>query len=176
MQAGLLDTGFFAGASVLFLVCATLLSFERLAYAWIWIHPNRFRTAAAERGIPDPVRALERLFLLFKLLQLGTFAAWISWFGARTGWPTHSAPGVTALAVTLLIGGQTLNAAVFLRLGRIGVFYGNRFGHVIPWQNGFPFSLLRNPQYAGTLASIWGLFLLLRYPHPDWLVLPLLQT
>ena len=65
---------------------------------------------------------------------------------------------------------------MFVRLGSVGVFYGTRFGHVVQWCTGFPFSLLSHPQYVGTVLSIWGLFLLTRYPAPDWFLLPLLET
>jgi methylene-fatty-acyl-phospholipid synthase len=41
---------------------------------------------------------------------------------------------------------------------------------------GFPFSLVDHPQYVGTLMTIWGVFLLLRYPFGDWIVLPALST
>ena len=73
-------------------------------------------------------------------------------------------------------GRMVLNAAVFMRLGLTGVFYGNRFGHSVHWRYGFPFSWLRHPQYVGTVATIWGVFLALRFPNPDWIVLPLLET
>jgi methylene-fatty-acyl-phospholipid synthase len=65
---------------------------------------------------------------------------------------------------------------VFYRLGAVGVFYGNRLGHTIPWCRTFPFSCLSHPQYVGTVLSIWGLFLAMRFPQPDWFVLPALET
>ena len=33
-----------------------------------------------------------------------------------------------------------------------------------------------DPQYVGTVLSIWGFFLVMRFPHDDWLVLPVLET
>ncbi len=80
------------------------------------------------------------------------------------------------LGGALIVTGQVLNVSVFYRLGEVGVFYGNRFGYQIPWCNEFPFSLLKHPQYVGTLLSIWGFFLAMRFPHPDWCVLPMLET
>lgn len=36
---------------------------------------------------------------------------------------------------------------------------------------------MRHPQYVGAVLSIWGFFILLRYPEPDdWVTLPLLET
>ncbi|HVN30321.1 MAG TPA: methyltransferase [Candidatus Binataceae bacterium] len=49
-------------------------------------------------------------------------------------------------------------------------------GHEIAWISAFPFSVLRHPQYAGAVLSIWGFFIGMRFPHPDWLVLPGLET
>ena len=34
--------------------------------------------------------------------------------------------------------GQALNVSVFHRLGKIGVFYGNKLGYRIPWSRKFP--------------------------------------
>ena len=65
---------------------------------------------------------------------------------------------------------------MFAKLGATGVFYGNRFGHDVRWRYGFPFSWFRHPQYVGTVATIWGVFLALRWPDPDWIVLPLIET
>jgi methylene-fatty-acyl-phospholipid synthase len=94
---------------------------------------------------------------------------------------TSSAPlrgGVLSLVVggALIVVGQSLNLSVFYRLGRVGVFYGNRFGYEISWRREFPFSLLQHPQYVGTVLSIWGFFLVLRFPHDDWYLLPTLET
>jgi methylene-fatty-acyl-phospholipid synthase len=62
------------------------------------------------------------------------------------------------------------------KLGNEGVFYGNRFGRTVEWQSGFPFSLHPHPQYLGAALSVWGFMLAMRYPEPDWLVLPLIST
>ena len=61
-------------------------------------------------------------------------------------------------------------------LGSSGVFYADRFGQRIPRCREFPFSLFDHPQYMGTLASIWGLFIVMRFPYPDWYLLPALET
>src|SRR5262245_34427204 len=74
---------------------------------------------------------------------------------------------ILGLGLALIAGGQTLNLSVFYRLGKVGVFYGDRFGHQVPWCQGVPFSLFKHPQYAGTLP-IWGFFLVVRFPHDDW--------
>ena len=72
--------------------------------------------------------------------------------------------------------GQILNVGVFMQLGKIGVFYGNRLGYQVPWCRSFPFSLIPHPQYVGATLSIWGFFMTTRFPYDDWFILPLLQT
>ena len=58
----------------------------------------------------------------------------------------------------------------------VGAFYGERFGYEVPWCRKFPFSWFKHPQYTGALLSIWGFFLVMRFPHDDWYMLPALET
>jgi phosphatidyl-N-methylethanolamine N-methyltransferase len=163
----------------LFAVAAVLLSLERICYVWAWRGTGSFLAFCASPAVSglgeEPVAVLERLFYAFKALQLGVFASWFLVHGQGSLWPTAELP--QCILGTLVIAvGQTLNLAVFFRLGRTGVFYGNRFGHSLPRCEQFPFSILRHPQYVGTVLSIWGLFLMMRFPHGDWFVLPMLET
>lgn len=154
---------------------AAALAIERLVYAFIWLRPDAF-VVACRRLVPcpDPVGVLAVLFGVFKFVQVLVFLAWMAVHGGLT--PATDRIAVLVGGGVLLVAGQVLNLSVFARLGRTGVFYGNRLGHVVPWCEGFPFSIVRHPQYVGTVLSIWGLFLVMRYPEPDWLVLPLLET
>jgi methylene-fatty-acyl-phospholipid synthase len=156
---------------------AVLLSPERIVYVLIWRAPDAF--ARACRAIfpdgVDPVNVLAGLFVSFKLLQFAVFGAWCLFHGDGLR-PASTAAGVTGAGIALLALGQVLNFSVFARLGRAGVFYGNRLGRHIEWREGFPFSWFRHPQYLGTVMSIWGFFVLMRYPAPDWMALPLLET
>jgi methylene-fatty-acyl-phospholipid synthase len=124
----------------------------------------------------EPVAVLQKLFYCFKVIQLAVFFGWCYVYGQ--GSPAPHSGGMFSLVVggALIVVGQILNFSVFRRLGKIGVFYGNKFGYEIPWCREFPFSLLKHPQYVGTLLSIWGLFLALRFPHDDWYLLPTLET
>lgn len=161
------------------LVAALLLSIERICYAWAWHHPQSFQRfcarslAAPQEEAPE---VLERLFYGFKVLQLSVFLHWCLVYGDGVLWPSPAPAGVVAMGIAAIVLGQVLNASVFHRLGRTGVFYGDRMGHDVPWVEGFPFSLLKHPQYVGAVLSIWGLFLVLRFPHDDWIVLPLIET
>ena len=162
----------------LFTLSALLLSLERICYVWAWRHTDSFVAfceSAPVALLGEPSAVLERFFYGFKLIQIGVFVAWCLAHGNGAPWPRD--PGVAAVVgVAAIAFGQTLNLAVFHRLGRIGVFYGNRLGYHLPWVDGFPFSLVRHPQYVGAVLSIWGFFLVTRFPHEDWVVLPLLET
>jgi len=83
---------------------------------------------------------------------------------------------VTGLAWALAVAGQVLVVSTFYRLGRAGVFFGDRLGYAVPRCRKFPFSLLSHPQYVGTLLTIWGGFMLVRFPNADWYALPVLET
>jgi methylene-fatty-acyl-phospholipid synthase len=103
------------------------------------------------------------------------FAGW--WIAHGDGLrPASSDPGPVVLGVLLVAAGQILNLAVFVRLGRVGVFYGSRLGETVPWRAGFPFSWFRHPQYVGTVVTIWGAFIAMRYPAVDWSVIPAIET
>lgn len=163
----------------LLVLCAVLLSAERLTYyvasrrTRLW---RRLCAGAPWQSLRDPVRAVNALFYVFKLVQIALFWFWCSHFGhVLVPLPTAPLPGLV-IGVALFVFGQILNFSVFLRLGNVGVFYGAQFGHAVPWVQGFPFSVLRHPQYLGVLLSIWGFFVVMRFPNPDWLYLPLLET
>ncbi|MEO5820167.1 MAG: PEMT/PEM2 methyltransferase family protein [Vicinamibacteraceae bacterium] len=162
----------------LVLIAALLLALERACYLSVWREPARFRQIIVDRIGPaaEPVGALANLFVLFKVVQAAVFLGWCLYFGGGRLLPADAPLPVLAAGTMLIVVGQVLNAAVFVRLGLTGVFYGNRFGHAVHWRYGFPFSWLRHPQYVGTVATIWGVFLALRFPNPDWIVLPLLET
>ena len=160
------------------LIAALLLALERACYIAVWREPTRFQEVLVGWIGPaaDPVRALANLFVLFKLIQATVFLGWCLYFGGGRLLPPDTSLVGLATGVALIVVGQVLNAAVFVRLGVTGVFYGNRFGHTVRWRYGFPFSCLRHPQYVGTVATIWGIFLALRFPNADWIALPLLET
>ena len=159
----------------LFLAAALLLGLERLFYVWVWRHPETFSNLCrcpALRFLGTPVDGVQRFFYVFKVIQIGVFLVWCGYFGDGTigpAWPM-------AAGLVLILAGQVLNFSAFYRLGKVGVYYGARFGHEVPWCRDFPFSLLKHPQYVGAVVSIWGFFLVMRFPHGDWFVLPALET
>ncbi|MAA73157.1 MAG: hypothetical protein CMN28_00440 [Salinisphaeraceae bacterium] len=160
---------------------ALLLSFERLTYYWISNNPQSWLRLCEQpllaRLRRQPTELVQWLFYLFKLIQFAVFYGWCVIFSGE--WmPLPTAPTlVLALGVIILVLGMVLNFGVFYRLGSTGVFYGKQLGHdELPWVRGFPFSVMRHPQYYGTLMSIWAFFLIMRFPEWDWILLPLLET
>ena len=161
------------------LAAAALLSVERAAYLWIWYKPEAFRRCcqrARLKRLGGPVDVLKALFVAFKLVQAAVFLGWCLYFGAGELVATTLYSWPAGAGVLLLALGQLLNWSVFSLLGKNGVFYGNRFGYDVEWRHEFPFSVFEHPQYAGALLSIWGFFLIMRFPHDDWYWLPLLET
>jgi methylene-fatty-acyl-phospholipid synthase len=163
----------------LLLVAAGLLAIERACYVGIVRSPGAFRRRCARPWLArfgEPVDIVRKLFYGFKALQFAVFAGWC-WIHGRPVLP--SADGRVAVLVVggiLIVAGQLLNVSVFYRLGSVGVFYGNILGHEVSWCRELPFSVLAHPQYVGTVLSIWGFFLALRFPGDDWFVLPALET
>jgi len=156
------------------LVAGALLSVERACYVWIARAPGSFRAFVARAGLGDPVGVVEKLFYAFKALQLSVFAAWCYVHGASM-MPTAPASLITAAAV-VIVAGQGLVMSAFYQLGRVAVFFGDRLGHDVPWCWAFPFSALPHPQYFGTVLTIWAFFAAMRFPFPDWYVLPVVET
>ena len=162
-----------------FFCVAFVLSLERICYVWIWRKPGAFRYWSARpawASIGTPVDVLAVLFSVFKALQLIVFAGWCYVHGSGSLWPHNATVMSVAAGVLLIAIGQLLNIGVFYRLGKVGVFYGNKFGYRIPWQVGFPFSFFKHPQYVGAVLSIWGFFLVMRFPNADWYVIPALES
>ncbi len=157
-------------------LAALLLGLERLFYLWAWNRPQRFMAWCDRTKRGAPVDVLERGMVFFKLLQAAVFLGWCLLRAPGLMWPGSGGLGAALAGLGLILVGQFLNYSVFRRLGRVGVFYGIRFGLRVPWCTDFPFSLLKHPQYVGALLSIWGLFLLIRFPHSDWFFLPALGT
>jgi methylene-fatty-acyl-phospholipid synthase len=161
------------------LLSAVLLSIERISYVLIWRYPDTFRSLCRRAEIAalgEPVDVLQKLFYVFKTIQLSVFIGWCIVFAdGALPLPTGGLLATTTGGLLILIG-QILNLSVFYRLGKHGVFYGNKLGHDIPWCKGFPFSICKHPQYFGTLISIWGFFLIMRFPNSDWIILPAIQT
>lgn len=156
---------------------AALLSVERLTYAAVWRAPNAFRRWSERHGRDrSATDTLALLFAGFKVLQAAVFLGWCLIQSGGSLEPYSSDLRVLLAGALLIAAGQTLNLSVFRALGKVGVFYGNRLGHYVPWRRTFPFTWFGHPQYLGTVLTIWGFFVLMRFPAPDWLFVPALET
>jgi len=113
-----------------------------ICYLWIWHSPERFRAWCANTALrsvaAEPVDVLQLLFWLFKVLQCAVFVGWCFIYGDGSLWPASPALFNLGLGAALMAAGQALNVSVFHRLGKIGVFYGNKLGYRIPWSRKFP--------------------------------------
>ena len=76
-----------------------------------------------------------------------------------------SAMSLVYLALVLF--GQILNFSVYRAIGKVGVYYGVKFGFNIPWCTDFPYNspsipgwgpILAHPQYCGAVLSYLGIF------------------
>jgi methylene-fatty-acyl-phospholipid synthase len=156
---------------------ALLLGVERACYVWIARAPGSFRRWCARPPISrigEPVAVVRVLFVGFKALQAVVFAGWC--LALQDASPLVPHGGALGVGAVLVLVGQALGALVFYRLGRVGIFYGDRLGHDVAWCTAFPFTVLSHPQYVGAVMTIWGVFLIARFPHPDWYLLPVLET
>src|SRR4030095_1436674 len=112
-------------------------------YVLIWREPDTFKRWSMRRhlaALGGPVELLMLLFLGFKVIQIAVFVAWHLMFGDGTLWPHSRDPRVVGAGALLIALGQALNVSVFSRLGRVGVFYGNRLGYTVSWCRRFPFT------------------------------------
>lgn len=105
------------------------------------------------------------------------FSSVIAWMYIRmpSGIDVFAIPPLhVVLGVGLVAFGQVLNAGIYQAIGHTGVYYGFKLGHTVPWVDGFPFNVVQHPQYVGSVASVWGMAVLVwsQGPQPDlvWLV------
>lgn len=128
-----------------------LMSLSACFYTLIWFVPHRWVALSSMLG-QDPCDSMAMVAHLFKLLQAVALGSVTDWQAAR------SLPAAwVAAAIVLFAAGQHLNIFVYARLGHTGVYYGARFGKSVPWVTGYPYSVMRDPQYIGAITSALGL-------------------
>ncbi|KAJ8755131.1 hypothetical protein K2173_018929 [Erythroxylum novogranatense] len=120
---------------------AVLLPFP--FYYWLWTRPHTWVNHCG-RG-RDPCKVMAYVSHFLKLLQL------ISLYSVSSlslpppfyFWPLFGF-------------GQFLNFRVYQLLGESGTYYGVRFGKSIPWVTEFPFGVIKDPQYVGSILSLFA--------------------
>ena len=158
---------------------AAALAIERIAYIWISRRPDTLERLIARWSLlssAGAINVLVGLFGVFKVVQLTVFFIWCTIHAQQQLLPWQPDNDAIVTGAILIVAGQLLNLRVFQLLGRTGVFYGTRFGAQLPWRTDFPFSVMRHPQYVGACMSVWGFFLVMRFPYDDWYVLPYLRS
>ncbi|KAL8497257.1 hypothetical protein ACS0TY_020804 [Phlomoides rotata] len=110
-------------------------------YYYLWNNPQSWVNLCGRGRDPCKIMALVSHFL--KILQF------ISLFSVSTlYWPP---PFYFWL---LIFAGQFLNFRVYQLIGESGTYYGVRFGKNIPWVTEFPFGVISDPQYVGSIMSL----------------------
>ena len=89
---------------------------------------------------------------VLKLVQIVSIFLSTDWAGAAQTLPLWA----WALSVGLICVGQYLNFCVYRLLGVNGVYYGSRFGKVLPWVSAFPYNTINDPQYVGCIITLVG--------------------
>jgi len=168
-----------------FLLASSFLAIERLCYTIIWLYPHKvekyileLRGSWLNKNTDTIVDSIYKLFLINKIFQLlGYILIYILH-------PSISFQNMTLFQIVvgsnLAFVGQFLNVATYTAIGKVGVYYGYKFGFHVPWCNGFPFNVITShPQYLGSTLTSYGLILITmtEYHSKDgWLMLGHIQA
>ncbi|XP_028127363.1 phosphatidyl-N-methylethanolamine N-methyltransferase [Camellia sinensis] len=112
-------------------------------YYCLWIYPQRWVDLCGKGRDPSKIMAIvSHLLKLIQFLSLFSVSS-LSWPPPFYFWP-------------LFLFGQFLNVRVYQLLGESGTYYGVRFGKNIPWATEFPFGVINDPQYVGSILSLFA--------------------
>ncbi|KAK9824170.1 hypothetical protein WJX72_008252 [[Myrmecia] bisecta] len=159
----LLKSGAASPTPVLDWLVILAISLPHILYAFIWFFPKKWKGLFRR----EPVLAFNLLAWLLKVVQ---FSAVVWWYvknaevfsnGKVVIIDPWRIPHWSWFAFGVLVAaGQALNLGIFHAIGSVGVYYGTKLGHKVPWHKGFPFNIVWHPQYVGSVLTIWGLTLL----------------
>ncbi|CAL1376896.1 unnamed protein product [Linum trigynum] len=111
-------------------------------YYFLWTNPQAWVNLCGRSRDPSKVMAQVSHFLkLLQFISLYSVSSSLSWPPPFYFWPLFGF-------------GQFLNFRVYQLLGEAGTYYGVRFGKIIPWVTQFPFGVIRDPQYVGSVMSL----------------------
>ena len=91
----------------------------------------------------DPCDWFAAVALAMNNAQIAHLVWWAAHSG-QVGWAGFVANVTPARALYFLAAwavGMVFKVSIFTAIGKRGVYYGSKFGHAIPWTNGFPFSV-----------------------------------
>jgi hypothetical protein len=104
---------------------SSLLSMERICYAWVWHRADSFRLFCSHPTIAvlgELVDVLKNLFFVFKVVQMSVFIGWCMVFGEGVISLPGGNPWSLAAGLIFIVAGQALNISVFYRLGKLEFF------------------------------------------------------
>ena len=160
------------------LVAALLLSPERICYVWIARYPQAFRRVCrtpAVAWIGDPIVVVAVLFGFFKIVQFLVFLWWLYLHAPGGIWPPIPAPPCSRRPGSSPWSARFSTSACSTGWARSACSSATDSG---TWCRGEATS--RCPgwrtKYVGTVLTIWGGFLIARFPNPDRYLLPLVET
>ncbi len=129
-------------------------SLSHLLYFFVWIFTNRFLYTCYYLHV-KPLFLISSLSIIQKSLQIGTILN----YSIEHNTLIPYIENFNIMNLSLLIIGQSLNTAVYNKLGLIGVYYGNRLGYELPYITTFPYNIgIKNPQYVGCVLTLCGLY------------------
>lgn len=149
-------------------------------YWWLWTNPQSWVNLCGQGR--DPSTAMARVSHVLKAAQLLSLfsVASLSWPPPLYFWPLMAfgqflnfrspieieieiesnvqididRKQESLVAISCLKKGVTYLCRVYQLLGEAGTYYGVRFGKSIPWVTEFPFGVIRDPQYVGSIMSL----------------------
>ena len=144
-----------------FLVRCAILSSPYVMYYFIWNNGMAFNKFFCNNG----VEWFSTFCLSLKALQ--TYTVYCACFpgssllsldfAALSKHVSNLPPVAWAFFITWFVVGQALNLGIYNAIGKVGVYYGFKMGHHVPWATGFPFSVVtRHPQYIGAYFSFFS--------------------
>eukprot|EP00897_Mesotaenium_endlicherianum_P002988 jgi/Mesen1/2717/ME000168S01794 len=121
-------------------------------YWYLWNHPAKWVAWCGPDA--DPCEKMAQIAHVMKFLQISVIGLQSVW-----RWPSW-------LCILAIISGQVLNYRVYQLLGTSGVYYGQKFGKAdIPWVTAFPFNVMKDPQYVGSVLSLLGCLCWAPWPY-----------
>ena len=144
--------------SLAFCARCAILSTPYVMYYFIWNNGMAFNSFFCNNG----VEWFSTFCLSLKALQVYTFycasfpgsSFFTLDFAALSAQLTSLPVTAWIFFITWSAAGQALNLGIYHAIGKVGVYYGFKMGHRVPWATGFPFSVVsRHPQYIGAFLS-----------------------
>ena len=138
-----------------------VLTIPHAFYAFIWIYPNKWMSISKKYyKYGDSIDLMAYCVFIIKGIQFIGLFLWTFIIDSSNFEFKNMSIFQFIIAIPMIIFGQSLNIGIHKAIGKNGVYYGCRLGKTIPWVNGFPFTIVRHPQYVGVVLCIWAAIIL----------------